>query len=105
VNTVASLSKSEKHLAFLDIIRAVAILAVVCFHCFGDGFGYEFLPWGGQVRSFEVAKNSLWFLPISFGWAGVAIFFAVSGFCIHLSFAHSKTQSFRDFFIRRFFRI
>jgi len=56
------------------------------------------------VRSYAVPKTFLALLPASFGWAGVSIFFVVSGFCIHLSFNQSN-RSWRDFFIRRFFRI
>ena len=43
-------------------------------------------------------------LPLSYGWAGVAIFFVVSGFCIHLSFER-QGREWKEFFIRRFFRI
>ena len=42
-------------------------------------------------------------MPLSLGWAGVPVFFVVSGFCIHLSF--SRNPSWRNFGIRRFFRI
>jgi peptidoglycan/LPS O-acetylase OafA/YrhL len=37
------------------------------------------------------------------GWAGVPVFFVVSGFCIHLSF--QKKACWRTFWIRRFCRI
>ena len=39
------------------------------------------------------------------GWVGVAIFFVISGFCIHLSYERSRIKSWVDFFLRRFFRI
>ena len=44
-------------------------------------------------------------MPFSYGFIGVAIFFLVSGFCIHLSHARSKRQEYKVFFVRRFFRI
>jgi peptidoglycan/LPS O-acetylase OafA/YrhL len=43
-------------------------------------------------------------LPLNFGSRGVAIFFVVSGFCIHLSF-QQQGRKYSHFFIRRFFRI
>src|SRR4029079_6537576 len=42
-------------------------------------------------------------LPATLGSAGVAVFFAVSGFCIHLSFQRNPES--RDYIFRRFFRI
>lgn len=42
---------------------------------------------------------------MTYGSAGVAVFFVVSGFCIHLSYQRNRNQSWRDFFHRRFFRI
>jgi peptidoglycan/LPS O-acetylase OafA/YrhL len=42
-------------------------------------------------------------IAASFGWAGVAIFFVVSGFCIHLSF--TRRPEWPAFFQRRFWRI
>ena len=43
-------------------------------------------------------------LPLHMGWIGVAIFFVVSGFCIHSSF-QQQGKEWGSFFIRRFFRI
>ncbi|MGH7991096.1 MAG: acyltransferase family protein, partial [Limisphaerales bacterium] len=39
-----------------------------------------------------------------FGFMGVPIFFAISGFCIHLSF-YRQGQKWGSFFLRRFFRL
>ncbi|HUC85516.1 MAG TPA: acyltransferase family protein, partial [Candidatus Acidoferrales bacterium] len=94
-----------KHIEFLDHLRGVAILAVLIFHTFGLAFGHYALPWRGWFRDFSVHSSFLYFLPIGMtAQAGVAIFFVVSGFCIHLSF---ETQGGRwgAFFVRRFFRI
>ena len=55
--------------------------------------GYWFIQ---PVRSFTLD-------PIEI--VGVAIFFVVSGFCIHLSFRRGAPGDWRGFFIRRFFRI
>jgi len=69
-------------------------------------FGVDHLAWSGWLRDFSsVPRSFLVLLPASFGWSGVAIFFVVSGFCIHLSHERSRSKDFKVFFIRRFFRI
>jgi peptidoglycan/LPS O-acetylase OafA/YrhL len=101
--------KSSKHVDFLDHARGIAVLSVFIFHCFGTTFGADNLPWIGWIRSFAVQKvvvtpSFLALLPAIWGWAGVSIFFVISGFCIHMSFQQQGKQ-WGNFFIRRFFRI
>lgn len=99
------MKNSLRHLEFLDCTRGVAILAVLIFHTLGMAFGYDALPWKGWFRDFSGQDSFLYFLPIGMiSQAGVAIFFVVSGFCIHLSFQQQGRQ-WRGFFVRRFFRI
>jgi peptidoglycan/LPS O-acetylase OafA/YrhL len=93
-----------KHVDFLDHTRGLAIIAVLLFHSLATAYGYAELPWHGWFRGLAVPASFLWFLPLSFGQAGVAIFFVVSGFCIQTSFQRPGRR-WRDFFIRRFFRI
>jgi peptidoglycan/LPS O-acetylase OafA/YrhL len=96
------------YIGFLDYFRGVAILVVFLFHSLGTAFGADQLPWGTLFRDFSTANNSRAFLmlfPLTYGWAGVAIFFVVSGFCIHLSYVRAPEQGWRTFFLRRFFRI
>ncbi len=103
--TTAAKPASDR-IAFLDHIRAVALLLVLVFHSLNPAFGVNSLGWTGWFRDFGgVPKSFLPLLPCSFAWAGVAVFFAVSGFCIHLSHERSAQKSWRVFFIRRFFRI
>jgi len=97
------MESSTKHLGFLDQIRGVAIIAVFLFHVLRVVTGLSTLPWGTWHSDFEVSKSFLFLLPFSLGWAGVSIFFVVSGFCIHLSF--KQHPEFGAFFLRRFFRI
>ena len=83
----------EKHkLHGLDHLRAVAIIAVLCFH-------YQFF---GHPE-WERGRIS------GFGWTGVDLFFVLSGFLIagqlFESVAKGKPVSLREFFIKRFFRI
>lgn len=98
------MNNSIKHVEFLDCVRAVAILAVLLFHALASTYGYEELPWNGWLRGFTVPASFILLLPCSFGGAGVALFFFVSGFCIHLTFTEHG-QGWRSFWIRRFFRI
>ena len=98
------MKNSIRHLDVLDYVRGIAILSVLLFHTLGVVFGFDVLPWNGWLRNFSGQNSFLFFLPLSFGQAGVAIFFVVSGFCIHLSF-HQQGQNWRAFFIRRTFRI
>lgn len=59
-----------------------------------------------QWRDIRQAPLAYWLvLPCSFGAAGVAIFFVVSGFCIHVSHVKSQETDFYGFSIRRVLRI
>jgi peptidoglycan/LPS O-acetylase OafA/YrhL len=98
-----------KRVDFLDHLRGIAVLAVFFYHCIGFTFGYTDLPWSGCLRTLVVNKHVvpdsfLLLLPATWGWAGVSIFFVVSGFCIHASFFQQGRQL-GNFFIRRFFRL
>ncbi len=74
----------------LDLLRAIAILMVVCYHSAGFGFG---LP-------YEVHR---------FGWIGVDLFFVLSGYLIggQILAQWQERNSFRfgRFYIRRALRI
>jgi peptidoglycan/LPS O-acetylase OafA/YrhL len=94
-----------KHVELLDYLRGIAILAVLLCHTFAIVYGYDRIPWNGWVRNFSVSPFAfLCAFPISLGQAGVAMFFVVSGFCIHMSF-QKQGQRWGSFFIRRIFRI
>ena len=93
-----------KNIELLDYIRAVAILTVMFDHSLTNVYGYESLPWLGWFRDFSAPISLVYFLPFNFGQMGVAIFFFVSGFCIHLSF-QQQGRRWGCFFIRRIFRI
>ena len=105
MDPIAPISRSDDHLSFLDHIRGLAIILVFGFHALHPAFGRSDLPWDGWFRDFNVPRLFLVLLPVSSGSIGVAIFFVVSGFCIHLSHERSKQKDLRTFFVRRFFRI
>ncbi len=99
------MERTKEHVQFLDHLRGLAILGVFAYHSLGAAYGINQLPWGPWFRSLAVPPSFFVFLPVAFGWAGVAVFFVVSGFCIHLSHLRSSAGDWRGFYVRRFFRI
>lgn len=90
----------------LDHIRGCAILMVVAYHCLFATFGYDQLGWDGWFRNFDHdSRTFLALAPVTFGFGGVAVFFALSGFCIHLSYQRSSDKSWMKYIWRRLFRI
>lgn len=95
----------QTHLPFLDLFRGIAILAVFLFHSLHAAYDFTELPWKGLFRDFQALHSPLALYPLTYGSMGVAIFFVVSGFCIHLSYARSSSHSWGEFAKKRFFRI
>lgn len=93
------------HLPYLDGIRGIAILGVFLFHSLIASYGFDNLRWNGIFRDFNTSRSFLVLYVFTYGWAGVAIFFVVSGFCIHLSYETSKDKSWSLFAKKRFVRI
>src|ERR1700728_3270669 len=87
-----------RHMPGLDLLRGLAILAVVFYH----GFAYivSALPWHTRLA------GTLSLLT-SFGWTGVNLFFTLSGFLITgmLIDSEGKPNFYSRFYIRRAFRI
>ena len=76
------------------------------FHALGTAFPAEHLQWGsGLFPDFNVSHSYLLLLPATFGWSGVAIFFAISGFCIHNSYMRERHLGVTRYVIKRTFRI
>jgi peptidoglycan/LPS O-acetylase OafA/YrhL len=76
------------------------------FHAVGTAFPTEHLQWGrGLFPDFNVSHSFLLLLPATFGWSGVAIFFAISGFCIHNSYMRERQLGVTRYLIKRTFRI
>jgi peptidoglycan/LPS O-acetylase OafA/YrhL len=91
---------------FIDLLRGLAILLVFVFHALGIAFPTEHLQWGsGLFLVFNVSHSFLLLLPATLGWSGVAIFFAISGFCIHTSYMREHHLGVTRYLIKRTFRI
>jgi peptidoglycan/LPS O-acetylase OafA/YrhL len=88
----AVLSSDSHRIVALDAVRGVAILLVIIHHT-----GLHF-P--------QAVGDSLARLLVGIGWAGVDLFFAISGYLITSILARELPQkSLRDFFVKRVFRI
>ena len=87
-----------KYIPALDGIRGIAVLAVVLFH-----YSYPFYSNSSTTNFFQIYLNDL----LSFGGCGVFLFFVLSGFLITriLLQAQIAPGYFKNFFIRRTFRI
>src|SRR3984885_14762786 len=87
-----------RHMPGVDLLRGLAILAVIIFH----GFAYSapLFPWHNRLAA------ALFHLT-SFGWTGVNLFFTLSGFLItgNLIDSDGKPNFYSRFYIRRALRI
>jgi peptidoglycan/LPS O-acetylase OafA/YrhL len=98
-------AQNARHIDLIDYARGVAIIAVLLCHTAGCGYNYDFNQWDGWFRKFFEAPLSTWLIfPATCGYSGVALFFVISGFCIHLNFQQQR-PGWGTFFLRRFFRI
>lgn len=107
---VSSLVSKKGHLDRLDVVRGAAILGVLLFHCLNSTWGPErsFPYWNGVRKiTFDLTSGTaFWLYPCFLGFLGVAMFFCLSGFCIHYSASRSKSAGrWREFLIKRAFRI
>jgi len=85
------------HMPELDLLRGVAVLLVVLYHGFGFRYGIEGVF--GLQRMFVAATL--------YGWAGVDLFFVLSGFLITGILLETRAYPgyYRRFYIRRCLRI
>jgi peptidoglycan/LPS O-acetylase OafA/YrhL len=106
---------TKEHFALLDQCRGLAIILVFLCHCTLNFTGvlnaalYDPVSFIGQVLSGKISLTTLieflCFYPCRLGWSGVAVFFVVSGFCIHQSYSQSARPDLIAFYVRRFFRL
>ncbi|MGD0476244.1 MAG: acyltransferase [Candidatus Velthaea sp.] len=104
VGVAAAISVPARgHLDWIDVLRGVAALGVAVFHA---------IPtlWVGafhHIARFSATESvaSLLSYPARFGYAGVMLFFLLSGFVIHLPNAGKQEFDVRSYAARRFLRI
>jgi len=84
----------NKHYPCLDFLRSIAIILVMLVH-----FNERFYP---------LPANSFLHRLAAWGWNGVGLFFALSGFLIGgqlIESLQTRSFSFKKFYIKRFWRI
>ncbi|WP_348269560.1 acyltransferase [Edaphobacter paludis] len=93
-----SASVLQSHMPGIDVLRGIAILMVILFH--GLYYSAPSFRWNNGIA------NALFSLT-SGGWAGVNLFFALSGFLITGNLIDSKRKNnyYSRFYIRRALRI
>lgn len=101
------IAPTSKHIPFLDALRGLAVFVVFVYHSMGASYGWERMHgWKGLFRDFDQPRSWLLFYPFTHGGVlGVATFFVISGFCIHLSYINSREKGWKAFFWRRLFRL
>lgn len=87
-------NRRSRHIPELDSIRGLAILLVVTFH-------------SGLLINGSTSSEKAWLNVVSIGWAGVDLFFVLSGYLITKILIQSRETPnfFRNFFARRVLRI
>lgn len=94
--------RPRRNIAALDALRAIAVLLVLCAHWAIP----EFEQAGGRV---DEVGAIIHFPAFYYGWAGVDLFFVLSGFLIGSQLwrdvAKSGTVDYTTFFLRRTYRI
>jgi peptidoglycan/LPS O-acetylase OafA/YrhL len=95
--TTAGGAPAGRRLEAVDVLRALAALAVL--------FGHVPHQFAGAPSRLRTAA----LLPLDFGYLGVPLFLVISGFCIHLAAARAvgtgAQVSWARFWRRRFFRL
>jgi peptidoglycan/LPS O-acetylase OafA/YrhL len=95
-----SMENSTQRILQLDGLRGIAVLFVVAFHYVNNQLG------AGDLTQLNKAETLLMRITY-FGWAGVDLFFVLSGFLIGTILLKNRGSGsyFKTFYIRRFFRI
>ncbi|HEY0257250.1 MAG TPA: acyltransferase, partial [Candidatus Methylacidiphilales bacterium] len=96
---------ADQHIPRLDVLRAAAFLMVLSVHfCQANDW---WVPRKGNLPDFS--HQPLWTVPLvpfTWGMYGVALFFVISGYCIHLSYLRAPSKfEWKGFFWRRFLRL
>lgn len=101
--TESAPTPNRQHFDFLDGLRGLAVAMVFVYHALFAAYQQATLHWGDWFPLWAKNLPILPYYPATLGRYGVAVFFVVSGFCIHLSYV--RQPGWGPFWIRRFFRI
>lgn len=99
------MSQTSQRLVSIDVLRGLAVLAVVARHL---PFSLRLTPAGGGTGQPGVPALSLGVTQFThYGEFGVHLFLVISGFCIHMGWARSKDERIRfgAFWRRRLHRL
>ncbi len=94
-----------KHLEKIDILRGIAIIWVFLYHCSSLIPDFDNYHSAGNFRLNNLTDYFVFLSPTSYGWAGVELFFIISGFLIHLIYLNKQQLPIREFYLKRFWRI
>src|SRR4029079_10974053 len=104
MNEIQTRPLTQRRLKRIDDLRVIAALGVVLYHAVmqtNNAVPGNFFRWPVKLIQFVS----------SFGYVGVFLFFVISGFCIHLQWAKTRSQGqqpaiqFGSFWRRRFRRL
>jgi peptidoglycan/LPS O-acetylase OafA/YrhL len=98
--------RSDARFDSIDALRGLAITLVILYHA--GPLDWRLAPYDSNGWLIWPSLGWKWLLvPFwHFGFAGVHLFFVLSGFCIHLRMARTKSQiDLKSYALRRFWRI
>jgi peptidoglycan/LPS O-acetylase OafA/YrhL len=98
---------SKSHFTWIDFLRGISAFGIVLYHVRVDLWvGWVAISTQPESFSFFDRAVALLSIPIPFLRPSVMLFFLVSGFCIHYSYAAlSRSWELKSYSIRRFLRI
>ncbi len=109
--TISHTTKRSLRLDSIDALRGLAALAVALYHVWGKDGIYPWPSVGVVTQTFDPNLFHYLISPLRWGYLGVSLFLVLSGFCIHLAYAHRKHETgsyqftHREFFLRRIWRL
>ena len=98
--------KRQERVPMIDALRGLSCLGILLYHVRVD----LWIGWV-RIRSYpneysSFAKAMAWLsVPTPFLGYAILLFFLISGFCIHYPQAAGSNPDWKNYFIRRFFRI
>lgn len=102
------ISENKNHLESIDVLRAIAIIAVFFYHA-KWGYGHAEYDTNGLLVFHSFKELMLILSPTGFGWTGVELFLLISGFLIHNGYLAGEQQGKElnvwNFYSKRFWRI